>query len=119
MSEGPAFIDEERDGVTIVYSMSKWMIEPRMAEVLTRHLIELLDAGSDRVLLNFNDVTRLSSVFIRSIMAAGKRAQEKRAELCLCNIAPVVREVFTLTGVDKMFRTFSTEQEALMALGGQ
>ncbi|MFH0878430.1 MAG: STAS domain-containing protein [Lentisphaerota bacterium] len=119
MSTTATFIDENREGVTIVYAMTPWLIEPRMADVLTRHLNDLLDSGSGRILINLTDVSRLTSVFIRSFITAGKKAKELDAQLFFCSVAPVIRDVFTITGLDKIYKFYADERSALSEIGGE
>ncbi len=117
MSTSQTFISEVRNGVTIVYSLSPWLIEPRMADILTRQLCDQFEEGADTLLMNLNQVTRLSSVFIRSFIAAGKKAQEHKATLAFCNIDPAIREVFDLTGLTRLYSIYPTENDALAKIG--
>ena len=119
MSTSPAFIDEDRQGVTIVYAMTQWLIEPHLADVLNRHLSDVLDEGSDRILVNLTDVTRLTSVFIRSFIAAGKKAKEKGSTIYFCGVAPSIKDVFTITGLDKLYAFYPDEKTALAEVGGE
>jgi len=112
MLEPGSFMDETREGVTVVHSLASRLLDPGLADVLTRHLCGLLESGAMCLLINMEGVSRMSSVFIRSFIAAGKKARETGASVNFCNISTDIKRVFTLTALDKLFRIFGTEAEA-------
>lgn len=112
----PDFVDTLRDGVTIVYAMKPWLIEPPLADHLTRRLTDALDAGANPLLVDLSNVERLSSVFIRSFLAAGKKARQQDAVLAFCGVAGSLREIFELTGLDRLYPFFASESEAVEEL---
>lgn len=73
--------------------------------------------GAEYVLLDFDDVTFLSSTALRSLLLARKELLERNGELRLCNLRPQVREVFELTGFTRIFAIHSSRNEALAAFG--
>ena len=117
MSEAPTFIDETRDNVTIIYATTERLLDPRLADTLTRHLLGLLDAGAINLLVDLSGVTRLSSVFFRSFLTAGKKARELGTTINFCNVTPLIHEGFTITGLDQLHRIFESENQALTELG--
>jgi anti-sigma B factor antagonist len=116
MSENETFVDEVRQGVTVVHSMNDQLIDPSLADDLTSHLCGLLESGSMCLLIDLNGVTRLSSVFIRSFIAAGKMAQKTKASVSFCNIPSNIKEIFEITGLDKLFQFFETEADGFSEL---
>lgn len=73
--------------------------------------------GATYVLLDFSNVTFLSSTALRSLLLARKDLLERQGELRLCNLRPQVREVFELTGFTRVFAIHSSRAEALAAFG--
>jgi len=116
MSES-AFMDEIRDNVTIVNCMTPRLLDPDLSEMLTHHLCRLLDSGTDTLLINLTGVERLSSIFIRSFIAAGKKARERSASMSFCCVSPVISEVFSITGLDQLYPIFKDESLALAEIG--
>ena len=119
MSSKLPFIDETRNEITIVHFMQPWLIEPGLSETLRKHLEELVESGSGKLLINLEGVTRLTSVFIRAFIAAGKKAGPKKALLAFCTIAPPILEAFTLTRLDALFKIYPTENEALAEMANK
>lgn len=73
--------------------------------------------GAEYVLLDFDNVTFLSSTALRSLLLARKELLARNGELRLCNLRPQVREVFELTGFTQLFAIHSSRHEALAAFG--
>ncbi len=73
--------------------------------------------GAEHVLLDFDNVTFLSSTALRSLLLARKELLARNGELRLCNLRPQVREVFELTGFTRLFAIHSSRAEALAAFG--
>ena len=119
MSSKLPFIDETRNDITIVHFMQPWLIEPGLSETLRKHLEELVESGSGKLLINLEGVTRLTSVFIRAFIAAGKKAGNKKTLLAFCTIAPPILEAFTLTRLDALFKIYPSENEALADMANQ
>ena len=113
MSSKVPFIDETRNEITIVHFMQPWLVEPGLSETLRKHLEELVESGTGKLLINLEGVTRLTSVFIRSFIAAGKKAGDKKALLAFCTVPPPILEAFTLTRLDAIFKIYPSENEAL------
>jgi serine/threonine-protein kinase RsbW len=115
-------------------TMVKYIIQPRVSvEVREFCLSGRLDAvgaasalapvhqaiadGAAYVLIDFGNVTFLSSTALRSLLLARKDLLERNGELRLCNLRPQVREVFELTGFTQVFAIHSSRAEALAAFG--
>ena len=113
MSSKIPFIDETRNEITIVHFMQPWLVEPGLSETLRRHLEELVESGTGKLLINLEGVTRLTSVFIRAFIAAGKKAGDKKALLAFCTVPPPILEAFTLTRLDVIFKIYPNETAAL------
>jgi anti-anti-sigma factor len=116
MPDAILFIDEARQEVTLVHVMAQRLLEPQQAESLTRHLVDLFDAGAQSVLVDLNSVERLSSIFFRTFIVAGKKARESRAKLAFCALTPMIQEGFAIAGLTEVFQIYKTESDALSDL---
>jgi len=119
MSDAILFVDENRRDVIIVHVMAQRLLDPQQSDALARHLVELFDSGVLCVLVDLSGVQRLSSIFFRAFIMAGKKAGENKAKLAFCNLASVIQEGFTITGLDELFQIFRNENEALGKLAGE
>lgn len=119
MSDAVLFIDETRQDVTLVHVMAQRLLDPQQADTLARHLSGLFESGALCVLVDLGGVQRLSSIFFRSFILAGKKAGEKKARLAFCNLPAVILEGFKLTGLTDLFPIYKNENDALAKLAGK
>ena len=119
MSDAILFIDETRQDIKLVHVMAQRLLDPQQADALARHLGELFDSGVLCVLVDLGSVQRLSSIFFRSFIMAGKKAGEKKAKLAFCNLSAIIQEGFAITGLTDIFPIYKTENDALAKLAGK
>ncbi len=93
----------------------------RLDAVHTQGALATIEAavgvGVRRILLNFSEVTFLSSTALRSLLLVRRELIAKGGELRLCALRPHVYEVFELTGFTQVFAIHATREEALAAFG--
>ena len=69
-----------------------------------REIVEVLDKTDEScVLLHFGRVTFMSSAALGMLIRLTKRCKEYKIALKLCDIAPDIRQVFKITGLEKIF----------------
>ena len=119
MSDAILFVDESRQDVTLVHVMVQRMLDPQQADTLARHLGGLFDSGVLCVLVDLGSVQRLSSIFFRAFIMAGKKAGEKKARLAFCNLSSIIQEGFAITGLTDLFPIYKNEKDALAKLPGK
>ena len=119
MSDAILFIDENRQDVTLVHVMAQRLLDPQQADTLARHLVGLFDSGVLCVLVDLGGVQRLSSIFFRSFIMAGKKAGEKKAKLAFCNLSAIIQEGFKITGLTDLYPVYKNENDALSKLPGK
>ena len=69
--------------------------------------------GGDRLVLDFSAVDYISSVGLRVLMLAAKKAREQDGTIVVAALQPVVREIFEISRFNLVFRCFGTVREAL------
>jgi anti-sigma B factor antagonist len=117
MTDSIQFMEENRQGVTIVHLVNQRLIEPQLSDDLTSRLCALIEGGTLCMLIDMGAVARISSVFFRSFITAGKKANEHKVKIAFCNLTPLIKEGFTITGLDKLFKIYDTEGKAMGELG--
>jgi anti-anti-sigma factor len=117
MTESVQIMEENRQGVTIVHIVNQRLLEPYLSEELTRRLCALIEGGTLTLLIDMGSVARISSVFFRSFIMAGKKANEKKVRVAFYGLSPLIKEGFTITGLDKLFKIYESEGKALAELG--
>jgi anti-anti-sigma factor len=69
--------------------------------------------GGDRLVLDFSKVDYISSVGLRVLMLAAKKAREQEGSIVVAALQPVVREIFEISRFNLVFQCFGTVREAL------
>jgi anti-anti-sigma factor len=69
--------------------------------------------GGDRLVLDFSKVDYISSVGLRVLMLAAKKAREQDGAIVVAALQPVVREIFEISRFNLVFQCFGTVREAL------
>lgn len=113
MAEGIQIIEERRNGVNIMRIRNAVLLDPGMAEEMARILVQSFESGELKVLINVSNVTRMSSLFFRSFIMAGKKAKEKNASMAFCNLSPTIKAGFDMMGLASYFKSFPEESIAL------
>ena len=73
----------------------------------------LLDAGVNKLLLNFEQLSYISSSGLRLLLATAKRLKGSGGDIKVCTLNEMATEVFELSGFSAIIKVFVTEQDAL------
>ena len=74
---------------------------------------------SDRaVVMDFENLVYISSAGLRAILLTAKSLQNRDAKLVLCSLSDRIREVFEISGFDKILPIHATKADALASLDG-
>jgi anti-sigma B factor antagonist len=85
--------------------------------VLREKVHDLLDGGSQHILLNLEKVSYMDSAGIGELVACYKRAKEKEGTVKLLNPSGKVFDLLQLTKLEEVFETYRDEKEALVSFG--
>jgi anti-sigma B factor antagonist len=108
---------EEIGDVTVAAFTDKKILEAEHIQTLGDQLASLLDdAGRKKLVLNFSRVEFMSSAALGMLATLHRKARAAGAKLVLCAIDDNIREVFTITKLDKQFLICRDEQEALQKM---
>ncbi|HBC89634.1 MAG TPA: hypothetical protein DCZ94_22070 [Lentisphaeria bacterium] len=113
MPERIQIIEENRNGIYIMRIGNAVLLDPKMADEMTSILTQSFDSGALKVIVNISNVTRMSSLFFRSFIIAGKKAKEKKAVMAFCNVSPTIRAGFDMMGLGSYFKIYPEESHAL------
>jgi anti-sigma B factor antagonist len=78
-------------------------------------MMDIIEGGGTNLIINMTDVQYIDSSGLGALVGGLKRATERKGRITLICERPQVRKVFEITGLEKVFPIFSTEQEALEA----
>ncbi|KAA0257103.1 anti-sigma factor antagonist [Deferribacter autotrophicus] len=67
----------------------------------------------DTVVLSFKGVVYMNSSGLREIIDLYKQSNKNKKNLRICDLSSDLKEMFSFTGLDKIFKIFPTENDAL------
>ena len=95
---------ERRLGEIMLTITEPKLLDPDCIREMEDALLRVVDTGKyNKILLNFSNVTFLSSRFLGCLVNMLKRIRENKGELTLCKIDPELFRVFQITRLDKVF----------------
>jgi anti-sigma B factor antagonist len=86
------------------------------APQLKQQILSILEGGAKELAVNLTKVEYLDSTALGVLIGGLKRMREKEGNMVLICPNPRIRRVFEITGLDKIFEIFNTEQEAQSSL---
>ena len=110
-------IETKRDGETLVAITSE-RVDGMNSQELQTELEEAILETDRAVVLDLQRLTYISSAGLRVILVTTKALQRRRAKLVVCSLSDSVREIFEMSGFDKIIPVYPTADDALTALNG-
>ena len=86
------------------------------APQLKQQMISMLEGGARELIVNLTKVDYLDSTALGVLIGGLKRMREREGNMVLICPSPRIRRVFEITGLDKIFDIYNTEQESLEAM---
>ena len=110
-------IKTERTGATLVATAEE-RVDGANARGFQNDLEQAIEEGDRTVILDLKQLFYISSAGLRAILLTAKGLQRQQAKLAVCSLSDPVREIFEISGFDKIIPVHPTLGEAITALGG-
>jgi anti-sigma B factor antagonist len=102
--------------VSIVRFVDKKIVDSASIEQLGEELNSLVLVDNRGVLLlNFEGVDFLSSAALNKLISLNNKVKSVQGRLKLCNLRAEIKEIFTMTKLDRVFDIRKSESDALEA----
>ncbi|HMP03637.1 MAG TPA: STAS domain-containing protein [Gemmatales bacterium] len=103
--------------ISVVSFTINKVIDEQVIEAIGKQLFSLVDdRGINKIVLNFMKVDYLSSFMIGKLVTLNKKVTAAKGKLALCCIDAKIADIFTITGLNKVFKMFKEEHEALQSM---
>ena len=79
-------------------------------------LEELIRDGSHHILIDFAELSFISSSGLRVLLSAGKELNRLKGKLALCALKDHIKEVFDIAGFTRIFAIYAGQEDALAHL---
>ncbi len=76
-------------------------------------LLDLITAGTARVVVDFSKVIYISSAGFRALLIAAQNSAEKNCALVLCGLSPEIRRLFEIGAFIDDFRIYASRDEGV------
>lgn len=104
---------ENGDILVVYFNDAKILDEAKIQQIGTELNEKVAQATAGRLLLNFDNVTFMSSAMIGKVILVNKKCKAANINLKLCNISDNVMEVFKLMRLNKILDIQKDEEKAL------
>lgn len=105
------------ESVAVVKFKDQKLMDPMRIEQLGKELLSLVDdEQSDKLLINFENVSFFSSSAINKLIVMEQRVRARGGKIRLSNLRPEVRDLFSYTNLDSMFDIKDGQSEAIDSL---
>ena len=92
---------EHRDDILILRPLGR--LDSSSSPELEQLRSEQLDAGSQRLVLDFSALSYISSAGLRVVLLAGKKLHARQGKIVLTSLQDMVRDVFDMSGFLTLF----------------
>ncbi|WP_428096408.1 STAS domain-containing protein [Candidatus Rariloculus sp.] len=69
------------------------------------------------VIMDMEQLTYISSAGLRVVLMLAKALEQRQASFMICSLSGAIREVFEISGFDKVISVHDSPQQALAAIG--
>ncbi len=95
----------------------KGRIDGSTAVAFEESVRNALEESDRAMIMDFRELAYISSAGLRVILLTAKSLQSQDAKLVLCSLSDQIREVFKISGFDKLLPIHETREEARESLG--
>ena len=86
----------------IYTSHPKGRLDSAACPAFETEIVGCLNAGSQRLLFDFSELDYISSAGLRVVLMAAKRLKESGGKMALCSLNEMIKEVFEVSGFDRI-----------------
>ncbi len=117
MPDNPRMKVEREGDITIVELTDRKILDEVNISQIGDRLREIISkAGKPKLVLDFANVSHMSSSALGMLITVHKHVREKAGELRLCNIQPTIYEVFVITRLNEIFNICESRVEAVRSI---
>jgi len=108
------FAQEQAGEVTIVRIAGR--LDSSAAQSAEESFARVVGAGTPQIAVDMSKLDYISSAGLRVLLVVAKKVQQAKGKVVLFGLVPNVREVFSISGFDKIFQIQSDAASAVAAM---
>jgi len=103
----------DSDDVTRVELLDRNILEEAGIQQIGDEIAQIIDRQQiPKLLISFENVEHLSSAALGTLITLNNKIQHKGGQLRLANINPQIKEVFSITKLNKLFQIYDDNEQA-------
>ncbi len=110
-------ISTEREGTALI-AKAEGRVDGANAREFQNALETAVGPDDKAVILDLGSLHYISSAGLRVILLVAKTLQSRNAKLGVCSLSGSIKEVFEISGFDKIIPVYASKQDAVSGLGG-
>lgn len=110
--EGTMDINENMIGDVMVVTI-KGRLDAISSPTAEKHIFELINKGSHKIVLELGGVDYLSSAGMRMLLSTTKKLKSISGKIVLCSVTQNVMDVLKMSGFDHVLAIVKSKDEAL------
>src|SRR5215470_13480744 len=106
MAVTPRIQVTETNGVKVVRFLDHQLFDERTVREVADQIAAALpnDGSPIRLVMDFSDVSLISSTFLSKLILLQRRIDGTRGKLRLCEMSPMIEQVFRTSNLDRLFK---------------
>lgn len=108
-------IEKRKKGNVLIVKLLEKRLDEDLSRDFNAKMAGFINQGNEQIVLDLSVVEFIDSSGLGSIISALKMLDQK-GDFVLCGMREAVLSLFRLTRMDKVFKIFSGEKEAVTAL---
>lgn len=108
--------EDKKIGDILVVTPIETLIDASLATDFKSQMADWVSEGNDRILLDLSHVDFIDSSGLGAILSSLKTLG-KNGDLVICGMKDTVKSLFELTRMHRVLQIFSSQKEALKAMG--
>jgi anti-sigma B factor antagonist len=115
MAVTPRIQVNETNGITVVRFQDRQLFDERTVREVADQILAALpnDNSPIRIILDFSDVNLISSTLLSKLILLQRRVANSGGKLRLCEMSPVIQQVFRTSNLDRLFSIDRDQRAAL------
>ena len=109
-------ISTERQGSTLIANVGD-RIDGTEARNFQETLTGVIDEDVKALILDLEELSYISSAGLRVILLTARVLQRQGGKLAICSLSDPIREVFEISGFDKIIPVHASREDAAAAVG--
>ena len=107
----------ETNGVKVVRFQDHQLFDERTVREVADQIAAALpnDGSPIRLILDFTDVNLVSSTLLSKLILLQRRIEGSRGKLRLCEMSPIIQQVFRTSNLDRLFSIDRDQRTSLDA----